>query len=97
MWTCSNPYEHEYPTPTKFVLNFNLIPDSLHQFKCEGLYRAYWQSLPAFRERVHRSFLNISSGMFAQYISPDIMRCLKEPDSNDVVVSDNWMFMTVAC
>ncbi|KAF9459300.1 kinase-like domain-containing protein [Collybia nuda] len=81
----SNPYEHEHPTPTKFVLNFNLIPNSLHEFKREGLYRAYWQSPPGFREHVRKCFLNFSSGL-PQYVSPDIMRCLEEPDINDVVV-----------
>ena len=75
---CSNPYEQEHPTPTPFVLNFNLIPDTLHQFKCEGLHQAYWQSPPAFRERVLGSFQRISSGKFPQFISPEIMRCLTE-------------------
>ncbi|KAF9459301.1 kinase-like domain-containing protein [Collybia nuda] len=90
LFSC-NPYEHKHPTPIKFFLNFNTIPDSPHQFKCEGLYRAYWQSPPAFRERVRRSVLKISSGKFPQYVSPGVVKLLEEPDHNDPVVNEPYI------
>ncbi|GAB1319630.1 hypothetical protein MFIFM68171_09840 [Madurella fahalii] len=64
----------------KFVLNFNLFPQSAHEFRCQGLYDAYWSSPPAFRAEVLKSFQRISSGPFGQYVAPEVWACLtKEP------------------
>ena len=68
----------EEPGKNKFVLNFNLFPQSAHEFKCDGLYNAYWASPLEFREKVYQSFKKISSGPFGQYVSREVWDCMKE-------------------
>ena len=49
--------------PTKmFVLAHNLFPGGAHEFRCSGLYDAYWASPAGFRERVYASFVKLSEG-----------------------------------
>lgn len=69
-----------HPTPEPFLLNFNLFPETAHQFKSEGLYAAYWNSPPSFRSKAYGSFRNLSSGIFRQGVAPEIWECMdKEP------------------
>jgi hypothetical protein len=75
------PQQWGNPLPERFVLNFNLFPQNEHVFKCDGLYRAYWQSPPQFRERVVESFRKLSSGVFAQYVDLGVWACLQNPPS----------------
>ncbi|KAK3343403.1 kinase-like protein [Lasiosphaeria hispida] len=68
-------------TNGKFVLNFNLFPQSAHEFKCQGLYALYWSSPPGFRAMVLESFRRLSSGPFGQYVAPEVWACLiEEPE-----------------
>ncbi|KAK0716303.1 kinase-like domain-containing protein [Lasiosphaeris hirsuta] len=62
----------------KFVISFNLFPDSAHEFKCQGLFAAYWSSPPGFRANVLESFRRLSSGPFGQHVAPEIWACLTE-------------------
>lgn len=66
----------------RFVLNFKLFPENEHVFKCEGLYQAYWQSPPAFRERVFEAFRKLNSGIFAQFVDQGVWDCLRNPPSS---------------
>lgn len=62
----------------KFVLDFNLFPQTAYEFKRQGLYTAYWSSPPSFRAEVLESFRKISSGPFGQYVAPEVWACLRE-------------------
>jgi hypothetical protein len=50
------------PTTQKFVLAHTLLPQTAHEFRCSGLYDAFWASPPAFRERVVDSFKRVAKG-----------------------------------
>jgi hypothetical protein len=64
-----------------FVLNFNLFPQTAHEFKCDGLHAAYWASPPEFREKVLESFRKISSGPFGQFVASEVWACMREQQS----------------
>lgn len=61
----------------KFVLNFNLFPQTAHEFKRDELYAAYWNSPPEFRAKVLESCQEISRGVFGQQVAPEV--CLGLP------------------
>ena len=63
--------------PTEmFVLAHNLFPRDAHEFKCNGLYDAYWASPTGFRERVYASFVKLSEGPFGQAVDREVWEAL---------------------
>jgi hypothetical protein len=78
-----NSSEREAWQIEPFVLNFNLFPQTAHEFICDGLYAAYWQSPAPFRARVLDSFINLTQGPFGHYVAPEIWTCLKEPPKGE--------------
>jgi hypothetical protein len=77
----SSKSEGERDSEHKFVLNFNLFPQTALEFKSHGLYDAYWASPPEFREKIIQSFQEISSGPFGQFVAPEVWACMREPQS----------------
>jgi len=75
----SSRNEEEPDSKNKFVINFNLFPDTAHEFKCDGLYASYWASPPEFREKVLESYRKFSSGMFGLPVAPEIWAYMREP------------------
>jgi hypothetical protein len=74
----------------KFVVNFNLFPGTAHEFKCDGLYAAYWASPPEFRAKVQESFKKISSGPFGQFVAAEVWACMKEEEGED---GEEWVMI----
>ncbi|KAH8589138.1 kinase-like domain-containing protein [Bisporella sp. PMI_857] len=77
----SRTTREERGTKGKFVLNFNLFPQTAYEFKRDGLYDAYLASPPEFREKVFESFRKISSGPFGQFVAAEVWACMKEQQS----------------
>ncbi|KAK6517421.1 hypothetical protein TWF281_004078 [Arthrobotrys megalospora] len=69
-----------------FVRDFNLFPQSPHEFVCSGLHDVYWACPAHFRERVREAFKSLAEGddrRIGQFVDTRIMKLLERPENGE--------------